>query len=164
PIDRAAILHLVHVRKVGAQVEPACGRKRRRSGLNGGREGCEQTDEIFHSATILTRPPDNPSLATETSIGPRPTRTIAWTRPLNALRCAARSGSRLLGLPLPTPITSPLVALKRSKLSAVGTARPRASTTAAFAMTTSPAFASRRSTVSRKACAGPVVSRTSRAT
>ena len=37
-----------------------------------------------------------------------PTRTIAWAKPLNALRCVARSGSRLLGLPLPTPITSPL--------------------------------------------------------
>lgn len=79
PVECAAILHLVDVGHVGAEIGVAARRRRHWTGLGGGRDRRNQKWKRaqFHRARILTREPASPSLATEMSTGPRPARTIA---------------------------------------------------------------------------------------
>ena len=79
------------------------------------------------SATAVSRPGDVAVSLIE------PNSVLDWTsamhNPLNALRLLALSGSRLLGLPLPTPMILPGPSTSNvTSLSAVGTVLPSEST------------------------------------
>src|SRR5207302_5123608 len=72
PVDRAAILHLVHIRKVPAEIEAPRRRRGRRSSLDGGRGRRQQPAKQakLHTPAILKRVPERPELETAMSTGP----------------------------------------------------------------------------------------------